>query len=65
MDSAIIARDEQAFQPAQRSGTEESAVQNPGSLAFRRLKFLALWAAVALPMIWGITKTWEDVQNLF
>jgi hypothetical protein len=42
----------------------ESAVQNTGNSWARKLTFLALWLSVSLPLIWGVTKAWEDVQNL-
>lgn len=45
--------------------TRESAVQNTGNSALRKLTFLLLWLSISLPWVWGVLKACEDVQNLF
>ena len=41
----------------------ESAVQTSGSSGVRKVIFAVIWLAVSLPLIWGVVKAWEDVQN--
>jgi hypothetical protein len=44
---------------------QESALQNAGSPAARKVSLFVLWAAVGLPLIWGVLKAWEEVQPMF
>lgn len=43
---------------------EQSAVRNANSAA-SALKFVLLWLAVGIPMLWGILKALQEVQPLF
>jgi hypothetical protein len=58
--NTLDATDGQTFDDVQ-----ESAVQNAGSSAGRKVSLLLLWAAVGLPLIWGVLKAWEEVRPMF
>ena len=48
--------------PDEASSRGKSAVQN--STIASKLKLIALWLAVGLPLLWGVIKTLEDGGNL-
>jgi hypothetical protein len=31
----------------------------------QKISFLLVWAAVAVPLVWGVLKAWEEVQLMF
>jgi hypothetical protein len=43
----------------------ETAVQNAGSTFGQKLVFLMVWAAVSLPLIWGVMKAWDEAKHIF
>jgi hypothetical protein len=43
----------------------ESAVRNTGSSSAQRITFYLIWAAVSLPLIWGVLKAWDEAQLMF
>ena len=43
---------------------EQSAVQNTKGAA-STMKLVLIWAAVSIPMLWGIMKALENVQTIF
>jgi hypothetical protein len=43
---------------------EEPAVQNARGAA-STLKLVLIWAAVSIPMLWGIMKALENVRAIF
>jgi hypothetical protein len=43
---------------------ERSALQNTKGAA-STLKLVLIWAAVSIPMLWGIMKALENVQTIF
>ncbi len=45
--------------------TQESAQQDVGSSAAQKITFVLVWAAVSVPLIWGVMKAWEEVQGMF
>jgi hypothetical protein len=44
---------------------QESAVQNARSPATPKLSLFLLWAAISVPLIWGVMKAWQEVQPMF
>jgi hypothetical protein len=45
--------------------TQASAVQNARSPAAPKLTLFLLWAAVSVPLVWGVMKAWQEVQPMF
>jgi hypothetical protein len=45
--------------------TEKSAQQDVGSSTTQKIAFVLVWAAVSVPLIWGVMKAWEEVQGMF
>jgi hypothetical protein len=43
----------------------ETAVQNAGSTFGQKLAFLMVWAAVSVPLIWGVMKAWDEAKHIF
>jgi hypothetical protein len=58
--NTLDAADGQTF-----ADVQESAVRNAGSSAAQKLTVFLLWAAVSVPLIWGVMKAWEEVQPMF
>jgi hypothetical protein len=47
------------------SQAEPAAVRNARKSANQSVKLLLVWAAVSVPMAWGVMKALEDVKYLF
>jgi hypothetical protein len=60
MDSTMSA----ATSPSLDSGAK-TAVQNSRNSSVKSASLWILWAAVAIPMLWGVLKALEEVKFLF
>jgi hypothetical protein len=47
------------------SSGSQTAVRNSSKATAAKAKFLLVWLAVSIPMLWGIAKALDDVRNLF
>lgn len=47
------------------SQVEPAAVRNAHKSGNQTVKLLLVWAAVSVPMVWGVMKAVEDVKYLF
>ena len=58
--NSLNVTDQQTF-----SKPQESAQQHVGSSATQKITFVLVWAAVSVPLIWGVMKAWQEVQGMF
>jgi hypothetical protein len=60
MDSTMIAATPPSLAPVAKT-----AVQNSHKSAIKSANMWILWAVVAIPMLWGVSKALEEVKFLF
>jgi hypothetical protein len=60
MDSTMTAATSPSLDPVAKT-----AVQNSHKSAIKSVNMWMLWAAVAIPMLWGILKALQEVNFLF
>jgi len=55
----------QTFDKAQKSVDRTVDNATARSSTAQKISFLVVWAAVAVPLVWGVLKAWEEVQLMF
>jgi hypothetical protein len=44
---------------------EQTAVRNEASRFTQKLLLVLLWAAVSVPLIWGVMNAWDEAKHIF
>lgn len=55
----------QTFDNALESGDRTVENSTARSSIAQKMYFLLVWAAVAVPLAWGVLKAWDEVQLMF